>query len=71
MSDASCDCKVPADTLHCNKCDHVFCGSCEVEFRHTEDCDVSKAPKKLCPKCFSADLYRKMTTKQKNDAGLF
>lgn len=71
MGNIDCDCKVSSDTLHCNICNHVFCGSCQVEFRNTKDCDVNSSPKKSCPKCFSTDLYRKMNVNQKKYSGLF
>lgn len=60
MSSKACECKVPNDPLHCNKCDYVFCGSCQVLFRHINDAVVVSPPKKACPNCFSTDLYRKM-----------
>ncbi len=65
-----CECEVSTDSLHCNKCNHIFCGSCEIVIRHINYSDLTTSPKKACPKCFSTDLYRKMSVKQKNDFGL-
>jgi hypothetical protein len=66
MSNMNCDCGEPTDPLHCNKCDHVFCGSCQVVFKSIKDSDIRNSPKKSCPNCFSTDLYRKMNFKQQS-----
>lgn len=67
MSDMNCDCKTQTDPLHCNKCDHVFCGACQIVFRQIKNGEITGSRKKACPNCLSTDLYIKMNMTNSKD----